>query len=424
MVHIPGDCPVIKTLTSMPYSRIRLWLVCACLCTPLHAQSSVVVTLSSVGDRIRAQNPDLAAARLRIQEAVGRMNQSGRLANPQLETAFESNSDFREGRLEIGFAQRFPVTGRLRMEKELSATAVRAAEAEVREMERRLAASAREAVVRVLATRQRRELLTRQVALSKEFAAFLAEIAAKGEGSVVDAGQAKLEATSLSMEIRQHDAAEAALLGGLKPLLGMRSGESLSVSGSLPEPTLPTGTPDPSQRPDFQIAMLDAQAAAQGVALEQSRRYEDVEGGLFAAAERTEDAPDGYDNEAVVGLRFKIPLPFWNNNEGAIQEATARSERKKMEVSALERNIRLEAAGARAEMTEWSNMIREINETLLPLAEEQSTLAETAYRNGQGEIQFVLRAREKRLQLSSARLDALREFHLARVRHETARGSL
>jgi len=56
----------------------------------------------------------------------------------------------------------------------------------------------------------------------------------------------------------------------------------------------------------------------------------------------------------------------------------------------------------------------------MPLAEEQRTLAETTYRNGQGEIQSVLRTREKRLQLAVARLDALREFHLARVRHETA----
>ena len=35
-------------------------------------------------------------------------------------------------------------------------------------------------------------------------------------------------------------------------------------------------------------------------------------------------------------------------------------------------------------------------------------LAEDAYRNAQGEIQSVLRAREKRLQLAAARLDALR----------------
>lgn len=401
---------------------IRSWLFCALLTAQLQAES-VVVTLSSVGERVRSQNPDLAAARLRIQEAVGRMNQSGRLANPELETAFESNSDFREGRFEIGFSQRFPLTDRLRMEKEVSLTELKSAEAEVREVERRIVAAAREAAVKVLATRQRRELLTQQAALSKEFAAFLSDIAAKGEGSMIDAGQAKLEATSLSMEIRQLDAAEASLVGGLKPLLGLRSGDSLSVSGSLPEPKLPTATVDPSRRPDFQVAKLDVQAAAQGVVLEHARRYDDLEGGLFAAAERAEDVPDGYENEAIIGLRFKIPLPFWNKNEGAIQEAAARKQRKEMEATALERTIRLEADGARAEMAEWANLIREINETLLPLAEEQSSLAETTYRNGQGEIQSVLRAREKRLQLAAARLDALCEFHLARVRHEAALGN-
>jgi outer membrane protein, heavy metal efflux system len=93
-----------------------------------------------------------------------------------------------------------------------------------------------------------------------------------------------------------------------------------------------------------------------------------------------------------------------------------------METIALGRGIRLETEAARAEMAEWARMVGEIDCTLLPLADEQSKLAENAYRNGQGEIQFVLRSREKRLQLSAAKLDALREFHLARVRHETSLG--
>jgi len=39
------------------------------------------------------------------------------------------------------------------------------------------------------------------------------------------------------------------------------------------------------------------------------------------------------------------------------------------------------------------------------------------------DIQTVFRSREKSLQLASTRLDALREFHLARVRHEAALGN-
>lgn len=408
-----------NTMSKLYYFTL---LACAFTSGPLIAEPSVVVTLGSIGDRIRAQNPDLAAARLRIQEAVGRMNQSGRLSNPDLDTSFEHNSRFREGKLEIGFSQRFPVTNRLQLEKDVSLTELKASEAEVREVERQIVGQARESVVKLLATRQRRELLREQIGVSKKFADFLTEVAAKGEGSALDSGQAKLEATSLSMELRQLDASETALVGELKPLLGMRPGESLTVSGSLPSPSLPSVAVDPARRPDYQVAELNAQAAAQGVALEQARRYDDVEGGLFAAAERTEDVPEGYENEAIIGLRFKIALPFWNKNEGAIQEAVARKERKEKEAIALGRGIRLEAEAARAEMAQWTGLVGEIDSTLLPLADEQSKLAEDAYRNGQGEIQSVLRSREKRLQLLAAKLDALREFHLARVRHETSLG--
>ena len=395
-------------------------LALACMVYPLRAEPAVIVSLASIGDRIRAQNPDLAAARLRIQEALGRMNQTGRLANPEIETGLEHNSRFREGKFEVGVSQRFPITDRLRLEKDVSLTELKSSEAEVREVERQLTGQAREAVVKILATRQRRELLREQSAVSKEFANFLSEAAGKGEGSVLDAGQAKLEATSLSMEIRQLDAGETALVGELKPLLGMRPGEALNVGGTLPEPALPSTAADPSRRPDFQVAKLGALAAAQGVALEQARRYDDVEGGFFAAVERREDAPNGYSNDGMVGVRFKIALPFWNKNEGAIQEAQAKKIRKEKEAIALGRGIRLEAEAARAEMEEWAKLIGQINETLLPLAAEQTKLAEDAYRNAQGEIQSVLRSREKRLQLAAARLDALREFHLARVRHETA----
>lgn len=408
----------------MPMSNFYLILAAAIAVAlqPLAAQPAVVVTPGNLADRVRSQNPDLAAARLRIQEAIGRMSQSGRLTNPELEIGFEHNAHFREGRFEVGFSQRFPVTDRLRLERQISLTAIEAAEAEVRDIERQLAARASATLVKILATRQRRELLREQVAIAKEFAAFLADVSAKGESSALDAGQARIEAASLATELRQLDAMETALVGELKPLLGMHAGEPLQVSGSLAPSRHVASHVDPASRPDYHAAMLDAQAASTAVTLEQARRYEDIEAGLFAAVERTEDVPAGYGNEAIIGLRFKIPLPFWNQNKGAIDEAEARHERKQLEAVALARGIRLEAEAANAEMNEWRNLIAEIDATLLPLARQQTTLVETAYRNGQGDIQGVLRAREKHLQLAGAKLDALREYHLARIRHQAAVG--
>jgi outer membrane protein, heavy metal efflux system len=391
----------------------------AIVAAPLRAEPSVIISLQNVGDRVRSQNPDLSAARLQIKEALGRMNQSGRMANPELETSFEHNSRYQEGKFQIGVSQKFPVTGKLLLEKDISLTELKAAEAEVREVERQITGKAREAVVKILASQKRRELVRERIGISQEFANFLAEIAKKGEGSLLDAGQAKLEASSLAMEIRQLEASETAFIGELKPLLGMRPGDTVNIGGSLTEPSLPANNVNPARRPDFQAAKLGAFAAAQGVALEQARRYEDWEGGLFTAAERSEDAPEGFENEAIVGLSLKVPLPLWNKNEGAIQEAEARKLRKEKEAIALSRNIRLEAEAARNEMIEWAQLAKEIQEKLLPLANEQAALAEKIYREGQGEIQSVLRTREKQMELSISRLDALREFHLARVRHET-----
>jgi cobalt-zinc-cadmium efflux system outer membrane protein len=182
----------------------------------LRAEPSVIVTLDSVGDRIRAENPDLAAARLRIQEALGRMRQSGRPDNPTLETSLENNTRFREGRFQIEFSQRFPVTNRLRLEKEISLTELRSSESEVREVERQLIVQAKESIVKWLAARQRRDLLAKQAAMSEQLTAFLTDAASRGEGSALDAGQAKLESASLLIESRHLAAQEAELKGELK----------------------------------------------------------------------------------------------------------------------------------------------------------------------------------------------------------------
>ncbi len=400
------------------YSLI-LW-ICIIHLTPLAAEPAVIISLANVSDRIRAQNPDLAAARLRIKEALGRVNQAGRLANPELEVGFQHNQNFREGGAEVGLAQKFPTTNRLLLEKTISLTELKAAEAEVREVQRQLVGQARERMVKILANRERRDLLREQIGLAQQFSDFLTEVAKKGEGSALDAGQAKLEASKLTLEMRQLEASETALLGELKPLLGMGLNSSVSISGDLTNPQLPANAVDPSRRPDFQMAKLGVSAASQGVALEQAKRYEDLEGGVFTGLDRSVDEPDGAEVDAIVGVKLKVPLPWWNRNEGAIQEAQAKKQRKEKEAIALSRGIRLEAEAAQNEMAQWAQLSREVRENLLPLAKEQENLAETAYRSGQTDIQAVLRAREKHSQLAVSHIDALREFHLARVRYETA----
>jgi len=308
----------------------------------------------------------------------------------------------------------------LSLEKNLSAVELRSAEAEVREIERQLATEAREATVKVLTTRLRRDLLRAQTKLMRQFTTALADSAQNGEASSLDAGQASLNAASLEIQTRQLDAEENLWLGTLKPLLGMQPGEALHIEGILTDPKITSPATDLSQRPDLQKAELALQAASQGIALEQSRRYDDIEGGLFAASDRSEDAPEGYDTETVIGLRLKIPLPFWNQNKGAIEEAKIRKSRMEQEIIGLARKISLEAETAAADMKHWASLACEIKQTLLPLAAQQVEDAEAAYRNGQGEIQALLQSKEKHLELAASHINALGEFHLAKIRHDSA----
>ena len=50
-------------------------------------------------------------------------------------------------------------------------------------------------------------------------------------------------------------------------------------------------------------------------------------------------------------------------------------------------------------------------------------LTEKAWREGQADFAAVLRAREQRLNLSTARLAALENFQLAQARYRTALGN-
>lgn len=413
------------TIRTMKFS-IKLLLLALALPSIQGAENSLsglIVGLDTIPQRVRMNNPSLAAARWRIAEAEARLRGSGLRENPELEAGFDHNSNLREGRIEVGLSQRFPVTDRLLLERQISDTEVLQARAEVKEVERTLIVEARTLLIEVIGLRKQQTLRTEQVEVASSLAGFISQAASKGELSPLDAGQAKLDAAKLKAEIPSLKAAELAATGKLKPLLGMRPSDTLHIAGNdLPSPRFAKSSVHLSQRPDYQAAQLAAQASAQSIALEEAKRYDDVEVGVVAGLERNEDAPEGFDTEGIIGLRVKLALPFWQKNEAAIQEARARTIRKEMETTALGEEIMHEAEAAYQEMLEWAALIQSLDQELLPQAAKQAAESEKAYREGLGDLQAILRAREQQLQLSDSQIETLKQFHLARVRYEAVTG--
>ncbi len=400
-------------------SRILLSL----LLTTAALADQPVLTLESISSRVRTANPDLAAARLRIAEARGRLTQSGRLANPELEFDFARNTIGREGALGLSLMQRFPLTARLRHEKAVSRAQLAAAEAEVREVERKLIAQAQTDAVKLLAVKNQRGLRAKQLAASKDLSGFLQKRVEAGEASTIETALIDLESRQIEVQQLQLAAEEAALIGELRPLIGLSGAERIAIDGELFAPvSAPALASGASARPDLQAAQHTAEAARADLAKERASRFEDIGIGAMWSRETTKDEPEPTDIEHILGFQVSIPLPLWNRNQGRIAEAAATVERTRREAEALALNATAEANAARGEMAALQSLLGELDGKLLPKAAEIEERLRQTYATGQTPLLEVLRARTRSLELQQQRLDALRDYHLARVRHAAALG--
>lgn len=382
-------------------------------------------TLDSAVIYALQNNPELAAARFSIEEARGRLLGSGRRSNPELESELKPNVRGREFSFGVGFVQRFPLTNRLRLEKLVSQAELVVAEAEVRAAERKLGLAVRVTGVKLLSLRDNRLLKEKLISTSRELATSAAKVAAAGEGSSLEAAQFELEAQQLSLDLLQLESEQATLLGDIRSLLGLGAKQTAEFSGSLAEAAMPgDASPNLAARPDYQASQARSEAARQSIALAKANKWADAGIGLFAEIDRAEDAPNGLQTEAMLGVKFSLPLPFWNKNEGKIKESEATAARMAKETEALAANIRAEAAAAFGEMKAARRIYDQTTVVLLPKAIEIEEKFLVNFKNGQpgSQLTDVLRSREKRLALEQARLDALRTYHLARVRYNMAMG--
>ena len=262
--------------------------------------------------------------------------------------------------------------------------------------------------------------------MTNEPAALLAaKIAERGEGSEWEAAQFELEAQQHALELLQLDAERAALEGAVRALLGVADSKSVEFTGRLPAVTEPdSGRPELAGRPDYQAAHARIEAAQQGLALAKAQRWEDASVGLGMEWEHNDDAGVGLEKERMVGVRFSLPLPFWNKNEGKIAESEATVSRVEKEAEALAAKVRAEASAALGEMKAARRILKEISNTLLPKAQEIEAKMVGFYKQAQPgtPLAEVLRAGEKRQALELAHLSALRDYHLARIRLQAALG--
>ncbi|MES2595785.1 MAG: TolC family protein [Verrucomicrobiota bacterium] len=384
--------------------------------------SAVTLTLSDIGPRVRSSHPSLIAARMAVEEARGRQLGAGRLSNPSVGLDSRNETYLSPGQVVLSLDQSFPVTRRLRLEKQLTRQLVTAAELEVKDAERRLISDAQTLGVQILAIKQQRDLRQQQTNLASKLSEFVAGRAKAGELSALDAAQAQVDAQRLIVEARKLEGESRSLIGMLKPMLNLDPDDTLLISGALPEMAVPGKGANWVMRADYQLAEAKLIASQTDIGLAKANKWEDVRAGIFAGPEYQNVTGSDRRTNGVIGFRFSLTLPFWNKNEGQVAEKTAAAERVRLEQSALAKQIRSDVENARKDMLTSYDLAHETRDKLLPLVIEQTGKLEKAYESGQTDLLTILRAREQRLQLEATALDAVRDFHIARIRYESAIG--
>jgi cobalt-zinc-cadmium efflux system outer membrane protein len=192
------------------------------------------------------------------------------------------------------------------------------------------------------------------------------------------------------------------------------------VNGKLTPPSGNRKSSDPAQRPDVLAAKSRAEAAQFVVREQQARRLEDIGAGVSYSNDRTIDDPNPIQTDRTIGFRFSLPLPLWNNNSGRIHEATAAAARAEKEVAVARLTAGAEVLSARNAMDAYAKILSELDSKVLPQAAQLEEQLRASYSTGQTPLVEVLRARSRRLDLQRQRLDALRDYHLANIRHSSA----
>lgn len=391
--------------------------------TALHAAP---LTLDNAIAQAFAHNRDLAAADLNAEAARGRVDQAGLWANPTLDTGLQS--DLLTGndggrKFDLSISQARPLGNRLKAAQAAARVGVTAAGANLANRRRQIAGAIAAGYVEVFALDRQVVLRDRLLAVGVRLADLAGKRAKLGEVSSLEVTAASLEQAKLRQEKSILLAERAAKIQALRPLLGLEPTEDLEVAGDLAQllPPLQSSAAEnmPAwKRPDRRAAEL----AIERVEAEQRAARADVRGDVTVGLGYEYERSPASEADHLLGVKFSVPLPVRNKNQGRLRELRAEHTRAERELAALDLTIASEVAAARQRIELFRKVLDDYRLNVVPLAATAETELSNAYAQGQVSVFQLIQSQQQRLVLQAGEIDALAALARAAVELQTATG--
>ncbi|MEK6673831.1 MAG: TolC family protein [Nitrospirota bacterium] len=372
-------------------------------------------------------NRELAAVRMRVEEAKARLVQAGLLPNPELEVegkfdiAFKSES---KQTFSIGIVQPFSVGGRIAAQKDVARFEIERAIAEAADLERRIVGEVRRAFTELFTADEQIKLQEFLIGLNEELLRATKAALVRGQVSEKDVNATQIALQQARQRQKVLETQRRSRLLELNKLQGKPAEFDFIAAGRLEAQALPELSAfvlekTLERRPDYIAAQIDAALARSEQRLTKAEQFETWRIGV--GYERDYGSQDN-SLEQFIGLKLSIPLPLFDKKQGRILETLAKEERAQKTAEALRFQISHELADALNRVKSLASLLESYSPGILKRAESNVKLVENGYRRGLTGITEVIQSRQQFAELKSSYIELLAEYQRAVIDLEIAAG--
>jgi cobalt-zinc-cadmium efflux system outer membrane protein len=340
-----------------------------------------VLTLDDALERARREAPAIMTARLRPDEA------RGRLAGASVFLRDNPVAEFTGGRrdsdrgvstdIETGLGQTFELGGQRRARVQGARAELERETAGAEDATRETLRDVAVLFLQAVASEQRVRVLRQNEVLTSDLLTVARRRHAAGDIADLDLNVAQVASSRAHADVRAAESARDLALRDLKVVLGMDAAEPLEVQGELRGPRmrpLDELLATAADRPDLRALADDARAADAEARLGDGLRWPDL--GVRIGYKREEDA-----DIPLAGVSVSLPV-FANGQEQRVTGA-ARARRLRLELNARRRAVEVEVRAGYEAYVRLAEGVEHLERRALSLLDDNDGLARRGYEAGE-----------------------------------------
>ena len=387
--------------------------------------------------RALASNGELAAARIEIERARGRLRQAGLRPNPTLEVEqttgrFTGSADERE--TSVGVALPIELGARRKRRVELAQAELEAVEAEVADRERRLTLEVMTVYAEALSALRELETTESINQVDLQTTRFVQARVNEGESAPLELNLLRTEVDRLRARRALVEGRLTTALLRLKALAGISDAEPLRLREDLttvrqlafPQSVDAGIAIALRSRPDLRLARLNEEVAEAGLQLARASASPDLTAFTRYSVSRSafEDTPVGVlrDRDKTLTFGVSVGIPIFNRNQGNKAEAAALISQARTRREFLEQIIRSEVQSAYARYEAAHSAALTFEQGVIGRSTENIRVIRAAYELGQFQITDLLSEQRRLLDSQREYIETLTEQYRALAALQAALG--